>query len=535
METPTDCDVGVPHVDDRCKDPAFAAANPDICGAAAKLIVKPNIASICVNAPVQFKAYLQAAGGEQLIETGVTFSISNQSVAIIGALSGNVTGVAMGVATVTAEWQGYIASAQLTVVSGSECCEDAAVGMVLLIDNSLSMQQAMSGFGNKLGFAKEAARQYAGDLNTTKDKMAVFRFSESGAMILVLSDNVASIQAAINSIPGSSQKTNLYDGLEEAINYINSIAALDRRVIVLLSDGENKQGADPVPLANSFISAGGVIQVVGVRAHGDGFDLLNQIASGGMFVNAYNLATGNESIHFMRNMKGYYCAGNCTPPGDTVVNKGELTFDAFTNWDVLGPVDLIGGEYPNQFFDLLPGNGLYVDTNGSGPPWLGHMRTKDPFTFNAGQQYELKVRVAGNQRDAAGTYVTKFKITGLLDEDIEPSSYQEDFTEYTFLFTPGGGASEKIEMISQSPASAFGNLWDYIRLRNVTTDTVLFEDDFDEENPTYIEPACGMAEIPEGYGEGFAYGYACYGYGCLEGPPPEQVPDPVPLPDLETV
>ncbi len=55
-----------------------------------------------------------------------------------------------------------------------------------------------------------------------------------------------------------------------------------------------------------------------------------------------------------------------------------LNYAGFANWDVLdGFVDLIG----NGFFDLLPGNGLYVDLDGSTGD-AGKLISKTTFTLD---------------------------------------------------------------------------------------------------------------------------------------------------------
>ena len=38
-----------------------------------------------------------------------------------------------------------------------------------------------------------------------------------------------------------------------------------------------------------------------------------------------------------------------------------LNYNGFNNWSVSGVVDLIG----NSYFDFLPGNGMYLDMDGS--------------------------------------------------------------------------------------------------------------------------------------------------------------------------
>lgn len=68
--------------------------------------------------------------------------------------------------------------------------------------------------------------------------------------------------------------------------------------------------------------------------------------------------------------------------------NGALNFNSFTNWNVTnGTVDLIG----NGFFDLLPGNGLYLDLDGS--------------TFQAGL-------LSSKLTFAPGTYVVQFDLAG---------------------------------------------------------------------------------------------------------------------------
>lgn len=79
--------------------------------------------------------------------------------------------------------------------------------------------------------------------------------------------------------------------------------------------------------------------------------------------------------------------------------RGQLNYESFANWTVAnsgnagGTVDLIG----NGYFDLYPGNGLYVDLLGSsfnGPPGL--LTTRQ--TFAAGS-YTLSFDLAGSARN----------------------------------------------------------------------------------------------------------------------------------------
>ncbi len=72
---------------------------------------------------------------------------------------------------------------------------------------------------------------------------------------------------------------------------------------------------------------------------------------------------------------------------------GALNYAGFAQWEVSdGTVDLIG----TGFHDLQPGNGLYVDLDGSSND-AGVMECAPPLALPAGS-YELHFRMAGSQR-----------------------------------------------------------------------------------------------------------------------------------------
>ncbi len=71
--------------------------------------------------------------------------------------------------------------------------------------------------------------------------------------------------------------------------------------------------------------------------------------------------------------------------------SGTLNYNGFVNWTVSsGTVDLIG----NGFFDFYPGNGLYVDLDGS-TSQAGIMTTNQTF---APGTYQLTFNLAGSAR-----------------------------------------------------------------------------------------------------------------------------------------
>jgi len=75
-------------------------------------------------------------------------------------------------------------------------------------------------------------------------------------------------------------------------------------------------------------------------------------------------------------------------------SAGMKNYFGFSSWSVTGAVDIIG----NSYFDLLPGNGLYVDMDGSKLGTAGTMTTKSYFSLDPGT-YTLSFKLAGNQRD----------------------------------------------------------------------------------------------------------------------------------------
>ena len=77
-----------------------------------------------------------------------------------------------------------------------------------------------------------------------------------------------------------------------------------------------------------------------------------------------------------------------------------LNYTGFANWDVTGggTVDLIGAGTP---FDYYPGNGMYVDLDGSTNN-AGTLITKTNFSLNPGV-YELQFALGGNHNSGSDT------------------------------------------------------------------------------------------------------------------------------------
>jgi von Willebrand factor type A domain/Bacterial Ig-like domain (group 2) len=599
-----------PPPDPRCADRAFALANPGICSTTPVLILKPSVLLTCSLGSVQFQTFQDLAGVETRIMSGVIYSSSNPAVAIVSASTGNATGISTGECTISATYQGQTTTASLTVVgtaSGGSCCGATTVATMLLVDTSKSMSLAFGGgFATKEDYAKSVATTYANQTNTTKDLIGVMSFDATPTVLVAPTSNIASVTSAIAGLAYTQNQTSIGLALQSAINALAAVTA-DLKVIVLISDGENEDTVaanDPIMISENWQSPEQIIVCFGVRssATDNGFNLLNGISTGGFFVNSYS-AIATDASTTLDGLKGYICAGNCTPPGNIYQSEGALDYTGFANWNVTGSVDLFG----DGFYDMIPGNGLYVNISSitlSGHP-KSALTSKTAFAFTAGKTYRLSIDVAGNQQNA-GSFGVSAAINGgiMSPQSVTITDYTQDFQTYSFNFTPLASGTGNIVLEANSV------LIDNVVLTDVTDLTLMFSDDFDTENVQYVPPACGpgasgsgtnSVPLPANYDtSGFAavtglsigttytftpqdqsgdycitcgattlcitgtftatettaqlagfasapvldtltytgafyyYGTAgCYGYGCLNSPPGDQMPDPIPLPDIE--
>ena len=75
-----------------------------------------------------------------------------------------------------------------------------------------------------------------------------------------------------------------------------------------------------------------------------------------------------------------------------VAAPNTLNYDSFANWNVTdGSVDIIG----NGYFDFAPGNGLYLDLDGSTGN-AGRLESKTAFNFNVGDMVTLEFDILGS-------------------------------------------------------------------------------------------------------------------------------------------
>lgn len=532
--------------DPRCSDPNFAAANPTLCLNVPRLIVKPSAAVVEVLDEVQYKAYLVINGEETLLDDGVTWASGDAAIALIGARSGNAIGVAVGITSVYATYGALTAAAQIEVIADG-ACSTRANHFLLLFDVSESSGGAFGGaFATRLAMAKDVAENLIDTANLGRDEYAVMKFDAAATEVQAFSQDADVLTDAIMSIAQTQNRTNIAAALADARDYFDDEGVEDDgRVVVLFTDGENNEGSDPLPVAEAIRDSGIILIIVGLRAKGVPYRMLERMASGGFFVNA--LPSNADSVgEWVSGMRQYLCSGNCVPEGGVTVGVGQLNYTGFANWDVIASyVDLIGkNEGGPPLYDFLPGNGLYVDLAGStsGVANLGVMRTKSAFTLTSGKTFRLICRLAANQREMitdvnAPDEVHFALVDGsgnvIAEHTVSFTNHTDDFDDFSFDYT-GTGESAKI-VVEQSwighPTGVFGNLLDRVTLRNITDDQTIFDDNFDGENEQFIDPACGYAEDERTGDSGYGYDY-CYNT-CLDAPIPGQVPDPSPLPYLE--
>ncbi|MBC7834637.1 MAG: hypothetical protein H7Y88_05990 [Phycisphaerales bacterium] len=116
----------------------------------------------------------------------------------------------------------------------------------------------------------------------------------------------------------------------------------------------------------------------------------------------------------------------------------SLNYTGFANWTVGGgTVDLIG----NGSFDFYPGNGLYVDLDGSTGD-SGLLETTTTFNFLAGITYQLDFELGGSQRGDTNT-VTLLVNVGLINELFVLNS-ADPLALVTRTFTPAVNTSGTI-------------------------------------------------------------------------------------------
>jgi len=264
----------------------------------------------------QFRTFLRSDNaGEVEVTSGLLYQSSNPAVVAIDATTGVATLLSAGIATVTVVYGNLSASAQVEVVGeGNDCCSETTISTVVALDDSKSMSLVLNS-GTRLSVGKVLINALFDAMRWDKDRAGLFRFDTDLTEVQAIG-SIQPVAAVVNAIAQTTRQTNIETVLDAAIAALASETA-DRKVIVLLSDGENRPNIDgviPSPASiltkgEAFKNGGGIIVCVGLAAAGDGFALLQALASGGFFLNAYDVATTGTAQTALVGFLCYYCAG----------------------------------------------------------------------------------------------------------------------------------------------------------------------------------------------------------------------------------
>ncbi len=128
-----------------------------------------------------------------------------------------------------------------------------------------------------------------------------------------------------------------------------------------------------------------------------------------------------------------------------------------------GDVDVIGS-IPGDFFNLVPGNGNYIDLDGSAGGTL--VALNHGISLIGGQTYTLSFDLAGNHRDGNEDFVTAHFGEAFATFGIGSSSA---FNSHALNFTPG---SDGIYSFGFADSNTWGNNNVGALLDNVTVTAV---------------------------------------------------------------
>ncbi len=135
-----------------------------------------------------------------------------------------------------------------------------------------------------------------------------------------------------------------------------------------------------------------------------------------------------------------------------------LNYTNLTQWDVTaGQIDLVG----NGSFDVYPGNGMYLDLDGS--PGQGRIESKTVFNLLPGL-YRLSFDL-GNY--AANANTVRVMLADVFSEDFAEGAVTTPLLTFTRVFTIGSPTSGELSFAMLTPADNFGFVLDDVRLEFV--------------------------------------------------------------------
>ena len=130
--------------------------------------------------------------------------------------------------------------------------------LALMIDSSLSAHK-------EIAFEQEAAAHFIRQVLRPGDRLAVFAVGESVTELAGFSDNVATLQAAVNRMP-SDAGTSIYDAILLASRSLEHRGEDRRRVIILVTDaGETTSTSDFDAARKAAVRSGSLLYTIVIR------------------------------------------------------------------------------------------------------------------------------------------------------------------------------------------------------------------------------------------------------------------------------
>ena len=243
-----------------------------------------------------------------------------------------------------------------------------------------------------------------------------------------------------------------------------------------------------------------------------------------------------NGIHYFVNKLGQRSPilANIDFGGSTgTVTEGRGRLDFFrpaesSKWEVragVGGVDLIG----NGFYDVLPGNGLYVkmsSADNSHGSWFGMLETITTFVFTTGHSFRLTWKAAGNQM--YNRIDTLWFTAGTVATGSNTIQYDQGFQTRTVYFTGNGSKGQlafRQSMPESTPCPYYGVLIKDVVLEDTTLGNVMPAGglSFSNENTITTQLYSGSAVVgsagdywnvyvPVAFTQDYRACYCSYGY-----------------------
>lgn len=479
------------------------------------LEVVPSTAAVEVGYQWSFEAIAHYEDGtSENVTLQSDWRSGDPAIATVNVDTGVATGVSPGTAQIHADFRGETAYGYLAVLRS---CLDDPLDVVWCVERSESTGSTSSG-ASRLQHIKNGIASALQGFDSDRDKMALVSFAgtyvgqaEDATLDQVLTSDFSEFQDKVNVLASSGTGAGVAAALDEALAELQSArhGAERKRTVILIVDGPPTVSAggdtssEAAAIADAFVAAktaaqalkdeDTLIAVIGYAVPEEYDEDYREIATDQLY---FPCDTAEQFLRDIAIIANSFCVIGgpyyyyVSPP--VSCTSAELSYTGFINWDVIrNDVDLQGvGTNGRPEFDYLPGNGLYVDLQGTAP---GKMRSKTTYNFTSGKTYRLSMDLAGWQ---AGESRISFTVTtsienALTDQVTTFTDKFQPFTTYSWEFTPSSNVSGRIIIDEDqvgatgapySPYSLPGILMDRVKLENVTDGTTMLYDDFDGEN-----------------------------------------------------